>query len=282
MEPIIRVDRVVFQYDEQEEAAQEQLPALRGVALDVYPGEFVAVLGHNGSGKSTLAKLLNALYVPTKGDVWVHGMNTREEERVFEIRKNVGMVFQNPDNQMVANIVEEDIAFGLENLGVEPPKIRSAVSEVLEIVGMTKYAQNAPHMLSGGQKQRIAIAGVVAMRPNVIVFDEPTAMLDPVGRAQVMETILRLNREFGITIILITHFMEEAAMAGRVVVMDAGKIAMQGTPHEVFAQVEPLHALGLDVPEPTELAYRLRVRGYDLPQDILTEQELKDALCRLL
>lgn len=282
MEPIIRVDRVVFQYDEQEEAAQEQLPALRGVSLDVYPGEFVAVLGHNGSGKSTLAKLLNALYVPTKGDVWVHGMNTREEERVFEIRKNVGMVFQNPDNQMVANIVEEDIAFGLENLGVEPPKIRSAVSEVLEIVGMTKYAQNAPHMLSGGQKQRIAIAGVVAMRPNVIVFDEPTAMLDPVGRAQVMETILRLNREFGITIILITHFMEEAAMAGRVVVMDAGKIAMQGTPHEVFAQVEPLHALGLDVPEPTELAYRLRVRGYDLPQDILTEQELKDALCRLL
>jgi energy-coupling factor transport system ATP-binding protein len=282
MEPIIRVDRVVFQYDEQEEAAQEQLPALRGVSLDVYPGEFVAVLGHNGSGKSTLAKLLNALYVPTKGDVWVHGMNTREEERVFEIRKNVGMVFQNPDNQMVANIVEEDIAFGLENLGVEPPRIRSAVSEVLEIVGMTKYAQNAPHMLSGGQKQRIAIAGVVAMRPNVIVFDEPTAMLDPVGRAQVMETILRLNREFGITIILITHFMEEAAMAGRVVVMDAGKIAMQGTPHEVFAQVEPLHALGLDVPEPTELAYRLRVRGYDLPQDILTEQELKDALCRLL
>lgn len=282
MEPIIRVDRVVFQYDEQEEAAQEQLPALRGVSLDVYPGEFVAVLGHNGSGKSTLAKLLNALYVPTKGDVWVHGMNTREEERVFEIRKNVGMVFQNPDNQMVANIVEEDIAFGLENLGVEPPKIRRAVSEVLEIVGMTKYAQNAPHMLSGGQKQRIAIAGVVAMRPNVIVFDEPTAMLDPVGRAQVMETILRLNREFGITIILITHFMEEAAMAGRVVVMDAGKIAMQGTPHEVFAQVEPLHALGLDVPEPTELAYRLRVRGYDLPQDILTEQELKDALCRLL
>lgn len=282
MEPIIRVDRVVFQYDEQEEAAQEQLPALRGVSLDVYPGEFVAVLGHNGSGKSTLAKLLNALYVPTKGDVWVHGMNTREEERVFEIRKNVGMVFQNPDNQMVANIVEEDIAFGLENLGVEPPRIRSTVSEVLEIVGMTKYAQNAPHMLSGGQKQRIAIAGVVAMRPNVIVFDEPTAMLDPVGRAQVMETILRLNREFGITIILITHFMEEAAMAGRVVVMDAGKIAMQGTPHEVFAQVEPLHALGLDVPEPTELAYRLRVRGYDLPQDILTEQELKDALCRLL
>ena len=282
MEPIIRVDRVVFQYDEQEEAAQEQLPALRGVSLDVYPGEFVAVLGHNGSGKSTLAKLLNALYVPTKGDVWVHGMNTREEERVFEIRKNVGMVFQNPDNQMVANIVEEDIAFGLENLGVEPPRIRSAVSEVLEIVGMTKYAQNAPHMLSGGQKQRIVIAGVVAMRPNVIVFDEPTAMLDPVGRAQVMETILRLNREFGITIILITHFMEEAAMAGRVVVMDAGKIAMQGTPHEVFARVEPLHALGLDVPEPTELAYRLRVRGYDLPQDILTEQELKDALCRLL
>jgi energy-coupling factor transport system ATP-binding protein len=201
---------------------------------------------------------------------------------VWRLRRLCGMVFQNPDNQMVANIVEEDIAFGLENLGVEPPKIRSAVSEVLEIVGMTKYAQNAPHMLSGGQKQRIAIAGVVAMRPNVIVFDEPTAMLDPVGRAQVMETILRLNREFGITIILITHFMEEAAMAGRVVVMDAGKIAMQGTPHEVFAQVEPLHALGLDVPEPTELAYRLLCPRLRSATRYFNEQELKDALCRLL
>ena len=274
-EAIIQVEDARFAYPEQDG------DAVNGVTLTVYQGEFLAVLGHNGSGKSTLAKLLNALFLPTAGQVRVGGVLTNEPGREWDVRRTCGMVFQNPDNQLVATIVEEDVAFGLENLGLESGEIRRRVDEALKMVGMEKYAMSAPHMLSGGQKQRVAIAGVLAMRPRVIVFDEATAMLDPAGRLSVMEIVKKLNREEGITVVWITHFMEEAAQADRLLVMDGGAIALEGTPRQVFAQAERVRALGLDLPEMTELAGKLKRDGLDLPCDILTVEEMVVALCRL-
>lgn len=259
--------------------------ALRNISLDVERGSFTAVLGHNGSGKSTLAKLCNGLFRPTSGTVTVDGIDTADDNRDIDIRRKVGMVFQNPDNQMVATIVEEDVAFGPENLGLPPAEIRQRVDEALRTVEMYDYRLHAPHKLSGGQKQRIAIAGVIAMRPECIVFDESTAMLDPKGRSEVMNTILRLNREQGITVLLITHFMEEAALAARILVMDEGRIIMDGTPRNIFSQVERMRAVGLDVPEPTELMYGLRKNGIDIPhemRDILTVDECEAALYQLI
>lgn len=255
---------------------------LQGVTLSIEEGSFVAVLGHNGSGKSTLAKHMNAILTPKTGTVTVCGIDTGDEERLYEIRRQVGMVFQNPDNQIVATIVEEDVAFGPENLGVEPGEIRRRVDGALASVGMTEYTHHAPHQLSGGQKQRIAIAGVIAMRPRCIVLDEPTAMLDPQGRREVMETIRELNREHGITVVLITHYMEEAAEADRVVVMNDGRVLLDDTPRKVFSHVRELKEVGLDVPQATELCFRLREAGCNLPGDILTETECAEALIRLL
>lgn len=274
-EAIIQVQDAHFAYPEQ------QGQAVDGVTMAVYEGEFLAVLGHNGSGKSTLAKLLNALFLPTGGQVRVGGILTSEPGREWEVRRQCGMVFQNPDNQLVATIVEEDVAFGLENLGVESGEIRRRVDEALKMVGMDKYAMSAPHLLSGGQKQRIAIAGVLAMRPRVIVFDEATAMLDPAGRLSVMEIVRRLNRDEGITVVWITHFMEEAAQADRLLVMDEGRIALEGTPRQVFTQADRVRSLGLDVPEMTELGAKLKNDGLDLPEGILTVEEMVVALCRL-
>ena len=255
--------------------------AVDGVSMRVKKGEFLAILGHNGSGKSTLAKLFNALYVPGEGTVWVCGMDTREDELVFDIRQHAGMVFQNPDNQIVATIVEEDVAFGLENNGVPPREIRVRIDEALRAVNMSEYAKKAPHMLSGGQKQRVAIAGVLAMKPDVIILDESTAMLDPSGRAEVMSTVHRLNEEEGISVVIITHYMSEAATADYVIVMDEGKIAMSGTPREVFTQVERVRALGLDVPPMTDLADRLRKDGVGIRPDVLTVEEMVEEVCRL-
>ena len=255
--------------------------AVDGVSMRVKKGEFLAILGHNGSGKSTLAKLFNALYVPGEGTVWVCGMDTREDELVFDIRQHAGMVFQNPDNQIVATIVEEDVAFGLENNGVPPREIRVRIDEALRAVNMSEYAKKAPHMLSGGQKQRVAIAGVLAMKPDVIILDESTAMLDPSGRAEVMSTVHRLNEEEGISVVIITHYMSEAATADYVIVMDEGKIAMSGTPREVFTKVEKMRALGLDVPEMTDLAHMLRGDGVAVRADILTVDEMVEEVCRL-
>ena len=258
-----------------------QQNAVDGVTMRVKNGEFLAVLGHNGSGKSTLAKLFNALYVPTGGTVWVCGLDTKDDDLVFEIRQHAGMVFQNPDNQIVATVVEEDVAFGLENNGVPPHEIRVRIDDALRAVNMSKYAKKAPHMLSGGQKQRVAIAGVLAMRPDVIILDESTAMLDPSGRAEVMNTVHRLNREEGISVVIITHYMGEAATADYVVVMDKGHIAMSGTPREVFTQVEKVRALGLDVPPMTDLAHMLRKSGVDVRADVLTVDEMVEEVCRL-
>ena len=255
--------------------------AVDGVSMRVKKGEFLAILGHNGSGKSTLAKLFNALYVPGEGTVWVCGMDTREDELVFDIRQHAGMVFQNPDNQIVATIVEEDVAFGLENNGVPPREIRVRIDEALRAVNMSEYAKKAPHMLSGGQKQRVAIAGVLAMKPDVIILDESTAMLDPSGRAEVMSTVHRLNEEEGISVVIITHYMSEAATADYVIVMDEGKIAISGTPREVFTQVERVRALGLDVPPMTNLADMLRKDGIGIRADVLTVDEMVEEVCRL-
>ena len=275
-EPIICAREVCFQYDDADH------PAVDHVTLDVMKGEFLAVLGRNGSGKSTFAKLLNALLLATSGTVEVDGLRATNEEDCFAVREVCGMVFQNPDNQIVATIVEEDCAFGLENLGVEPAEIRRRVDETLRAVGMEKYAETSPSMLSGGQKQRVAVAGVLAMRPKVIVFDESTAMLDPVGRRDVMNLAQKLNREEGITIVWITHFMDEAVRADRVVVMDAGRIALQGTPREVFARTEEVHALGLDVPEMMQLSARLRRAGLsELSESTMTVEEMAEELCRL-
>ena len=244
---------------------EEKVAALKNVNIEINKGDFVAVLGHNGSGKSTFAKHINALVQPTGGTLWVDDMDTKNDELVWEIRQTAGMVFQNPDNQLVATVVEEDIAFGPENMGVEPKEIRKRVDEALATVRMSEYATHTPSKLSGGQKQRIAIAGVLAMKPQCIVLDEPTAMLDPVGRRDVMETIERLNREEGITMILITHYMDEAVRADKVFVIDDGDLVMQGTPKEIFSQVETLQKYGLDVPQVTEVAYLLRKEGIDLP-----------------
>lgn len=277
----INVSGLTFVYPADEEGMPGQV-VLRGLDLTIPAGEFVAVLGHNGSGKSTLAKHFNAILQPTEGDVVVCGINTKDEDRIFDIRQQVGMVFQNPDNQIVATIVEEDVAFALENLGVPPKEIRKRVDEALKAVDMYEYREHAPHQLSGGQKQRVAIAGILAMRPEFIILDEPTAMLDPQGRKEVLRTIKELNRDFGTTVVLITHYMDEAVQADRVVVIDDGKILRDGTPKEVFTQVEMLKSVGLDVPQVTELVYELRKEGIDLPLDILTEEECYKALKKLL
>lgn len=252
---------------------------MKGVDLVVREGEFVSVIGPNGSGKSTLAKHINALLLPTAGDVWVKGLNTSDPRNLWEIRRTAGMVFQNPDNQIVATVVEEDVAFGPENLGLEPEEIRRRVNEALAAVGMEGFRLAEPHHLSGGQKQRVAIAGVLAMHPRILILDEPTAMLDPSGRAEVLQTLRRLNSEEGITVIHITHFMGEAVNASRVVVMEDGRVVMEGTPHQVFAQVDDLRQLGLDVPQVTELAHALRRDGVPVPPGVLTVDELVTALC---
>lgn len=259
---------------------EEGEQALSRVEFSVRKGEFIAVIGHNGSGKSTLAKLTNALYTPTEGKVLLEGMDTSVQENVLKIRQKAGMVFQNPDNQMVTTIVEEDVAFGPENLGVEPAEIRRRVDEALSTVRMGKYAGAAPNMLSGGQKQRIAIAGILAMKPDVIILDEPTAMLDPAGRKDVLETVQRLNKEEGMTVLLITHFMEEAALADRIVVVNDGKIAFSGTPSEIFAREEELTVLGLDVPLSVQLMHQLKEAGVPV-RDVITDEEIVDELCRL-
>ena len=273
----MQIENVCYQYDEDDVAAVDH------VSLNVEKGSFVAVLGHNGSGKSTLAKRMNALYLPTEGRVLVCGLDTAQDEEVWHVRRHAGMVFQNPDNQIVANVVREDVAFGLENLGVPHEDMIPRIDAALAAVRMTERASFAPHMLSGGQKQRVAVAGVLAMQPEVMILDEATAMLDPAGRADVLATVRKLNREQGMTVIWITHFMEEAAVADRVVVLDKGKIALDGTPAEVFSQVQKVKALGLDVPPMAELAMRLRAGGLSLPDGILTVadmvKELKKALC---
>lgn len=263
-------------------SADKNHQALSNINVTIKKGEFVVIIGHNGSGKSTLAKHFNALLLPTEGKVWVAGKDTAELAKLWDIRQEVGMVFQNPDNQLVASVVEEDIAFGPENLGLPPKEIMGRVKEALRLVDMEKFQKFAPHLLSGGQKQRIAIAGIIAMRPQCIVLDEPTAMLDPVGREEVMKTILRLNKEEGITIVHITHFMHEAVNADRVIVMENGKIVLEGTPREVFSQVDILKELGLDVPQVTELAAELRSEGIDLPGDIITVDEMVVEICQLL
>ena len=276
---IIKFDNVSFACELEGEGV---VNAVNDFSLEVPEGQFLAVLGHNGCGKSTVAKLINGILVPNKGKVTVEGMDTSDEEKTVDIRKTVGMVFQNPDNQIVATIVEDDVAFGPENLGVEPSEIRKAVDSALKAVGMYEFRKREPHRLSGGQKQRVAIAGVIAMNTKCIVMDEPTAMLDPQGRKEVMDTVMKLNREFGITVILITHYMDEAVKADRVIVMDGGRIAMDGTPKEVFRNVERMKKLGLDVPQATELAYRLRKKGFKLPEDILDENECAEAILKVL
>ena len=275
-QPIISAQDIYFEYRNEEDGTA--VPVLKGIGLAIHDGEFVAVLGHNGSGKSTFAKHCNAILLPTGGEMVVAGINTKDEDRLFDIRQNVGMVFQNPDNQIVATIVEEDVAFALENMGVEPSEIRRRVDEALKQVGMYEYREHAPHQLSGGQKQRVAIAGILAMRPRCIVLDEPTAMLDPQGRREVMKTIRQLNRHFGTTVVLITHYMDEAAVSDRVVIIDSGNVLKDGTPKEVFQEVELLKSVGLDVPQVTELIYELRKEGVNLPQDILTEDECYEAI----
>ena len=255
--------------------------AVDDVSMRVKRGEFLAILGHNGSGKSTLAKLFNALYVPGSGTVLVCGLDTKDDELVFDIRQHAGMVFQNPDNQIVATVVEEDVAFGLENNGVPPAQIRVRIAEALAAVNMSEFAKKAPHMLSGGQKQRVAIAGVLAMKPDVIILDESTAMLDPSGRREVMSTVRRLNREEGISVVIITHYMGEAASADYVIVMDEGRVALSGTPREVFSQVDRVRALGLDVPPMTDLSHMLRADGIQVAPDVLTVEEMVEEVCRL-
>ena len=279
MEPIIKTQDLRFSYTTAEGLAPV---VLDGVNLDIEPGSFVAVLGHNGSGKSTLAKHLNAILLPTGGKVWVDGLDTAKEGELLAVRRTVGMVFQNPDNQIVANVVEEDVAFAPENLGVPSAEIRRRVDEALAMVGMSHYATHAPPLLSGGQQQRLAIAGVIAMQPRCVVMDEPTAMLDPHGRDEVMETIRKLNRELGITVVLITHHMDEAAQAARLVVMSKGKVIADGTPKTVFPQVELLKSVGLTVPETVELCWQLRQEGLDAPLDALSDEECAQALYQLL
>jgi len=280
---IIKTQSLDFEYDIYDDKGNiiDRNLALRDVNLTVQKGEFLAILGHNGSGKSTLAKHFNGILLPTRGKVYVNDIDVSDDSRIYDIRQTVGMVFQNPDNQIVAAIVEEDVAFALENLGVEPAEIRERIDEAMKAVDIYKYHRHAPHRLSGGQKQRVAIAGVIAMRPECIVLDEPTAMLDPKGRKEVMKTIKMLNDK-GITIVLITHYMEEAAQARRVAVMDKGSIIMDGTPREIFAEVERLKSVGLDVPQVTELAYELRKAGIDISADILNEDECAKELTRLM
>ena len=278
MKEIISVEHLAYTYPGLEDSAG--VTVFEDMNLTVEQGSFVAILGTNGCGKSTLAKHFNAILLPSGGKVYVGGIDTSNAERIIAVRRNVGMVFQNPDNQIVANVVEEDVAFGPENLGISSPEIRRRVDQALKQVGMYEYREHAPHLLSGGQKQRIAIAGVIAMEPKCIVLDEPTAMLDPRGRREVMETVGRLNREKGITVVLITHHMDEAAKAQRVVVLHQGKVAADGTPKQEFTQVELLHAIGLAAPEPVELCWRLNQQGFSLPLDQLDPEECAQALYR--
>ena len=274
MESILKFDDVYFSYDEETDETQGEVHwAVSALSLEVKRGDFIAVLGHNGSGKSTLAKLSNAILIPDKGEVTVKGISTKDEDRTLEIRKHVGMVFQNPDNQIVATVVEEDVAFGPENLGLEPAEIRERVDDALKAVGMYEFRENEPHNLSGGQKQRVAIAGILAMRPECIVLDESTAMLDPKGRREVLETVRKLHDEFGMAVVFITHYMDEAALADRVIVMEQGKVLFDGAPCDVFQNVEELRRVGLDVPQATELALSL-----GLPGKILTLSECTDAI----
>ncbi len=273
MSSIIEFDNVTFKYDEENSAAKE---VIRNITLSIEKGSFVAVLGHNGSGKSTLAKLTNAILVPNEGKVLVDGIDTADEDRRNDVRRTVGMVFQNPDNQIVATIVEDDVAFGPENLGVEPDEIRRRVDDSLKAVGMYDYRFHEPHKLSGGQKQRVAIAGVIAMQTDCIVLDEPTAMLDPRGRKEVMDTVKRLNRDMGITVLFITHYMDEAVQADRVIVIDEGKIRFDGTPRAVFGYIDEIKKIGLDVPQATELSYLLKKDGINLG-DVLTADEFVSA-----
>lgn len=276
---MIECKNVVFKYSTVEEGIEKI--AIDGLNLEVSNGEFLVILGHNGSGKSTVAKHMNALLTPTEGTVIVNGLDTCNEKNIWDIRSTAGMVFQNPDNQLVATIVEEDVAFGPENLGVPPQEIRQRVDDALEKVGMSEYKRHAPHLLSGGQKQRIAIAGILAMQPKCIIFDEPTAMLDPSGRKEVINNIKELNKKHGITIILITHYMDEAAEADRVVVMDKGKVIIEGIPRDVFSHVETMKKIGLDVPQVTEVCYELRKAGINIDTKILNVNEMVSALCQL-
>ena len=278
MDNIIELKNVSYLYDEENEPTDR---AVDGIDLTISQGEFVGIIGHNGSGKSTLAKLFNGLILPNEGDVFVMGYNTRDDDTITQVRRNVGMVFQNPDNQMVATIVEEDVAFGAENLGLDPKEIRRVVDESLKAVDMYDFKDKKPHQLSGGQKQRIAIAGVLAMHPNCIIFDESTAMLDPIGRNEVLETMLRLNKEDGVTIILISHYMEELVHSDRIIIMEKGHIAMQGSPKEIFSESDKLIKLRLNVPEIVEIAEGLRRGGMPLRDGILTAKELVDELCQL-
>lgn len=278
-QPILKTENLTFRYTTAEGAAPT---VLDGLTLSVRRGEFVAVLGHNGSGKSTLAKHFNAILLPSGGKAYVDGMDTCDENLLLDIRRRVGMVFQNPDNQIVASVVEEDVAFGPENLGVPSEEIRARVDSALAAVGMTEYARHAPHLLSGGQKQRVAIAGVLAMRPECIVLDEPTAMLDPAGRREVLDTVKRLNREQGITVVLITHHMDEAAQADRLIVMHDGHIMADDSPEQVFQNVDGLRSLGLEVPEPVALLYELRQAGVDVPLTALTVDQCAQVLKELL
>lgn len=280
MATMIKTEKLTFTYPAEEGGRQES-SALREVELEIEKGSFVAILGHNGSGKSTLAKHMNAVLLPTGGTVWVEGLDTADPALLLEVRRRVGMVFQNPDNQIVTTIVEEDVAFGPENLGVHPEEIRRRVNESLKAVGMEKYARSAPHMLSGGQKQRIAIAGMLAMEPEVLVLDEATAMLDPQGRREVLDIVGRLNRERGMTVVMITQYMEEALAADRVIVMAEGRLITQGTPREVFSRGRELRANGLDLPPIAMLRDKLIDGGMNIPADVITAEELAEAICPL-
>lgn len=273
---MIRIEKVTYEYGSPGE--ENHLIAVNDVSMTVKKGEYLVILGHNGSGKSTLAKLMNGLLIPTKGDVFVNGLNTKDENKIWDIRETAGMVFQNPDNQLVATVVEEDVAFGPENLGIPSEEIRKRVDKALEIVEMIEYKKHAPHLLSGGQKQRVAIAGILAMKPECIILDEPTAMLDPIGRKEIISTLRKLNNKEKKTIIHITHHMDEAVEADRIIVMEKGKIVMEGNPKDIFSQVDKVKELGLDVPQVTELAYELRKEGFNVPCNILTVEELVDAL----
>lgn len=279
---MIKADKLIFEYEKRDEEGNviSASRAVDEVDLDVKQGDFIAILGHNGSGKSTLAKHMNAILTPTEGTMWVDGKDTSKEESLWDVRQSAGMVFQNPDNQIIATVVEEDVGFGPENLGVPTQEIWKRVEESLKSVGMTAYRHHSPNKLSGGQKQRVAIAGVMAMRPKCIVLDEPTAMLDPNGRKEVLKSVTELRRRENITVILITHYMEEVVDADHVIVMDHGHIVMQGTPREIFSQVEELKRYRLDVPQVTLLADELRKRGLDIPAGILKKEELVNALCR--
>lgn len=274
MDNLIEIKNVTYEYQDEDSVHV----AVKNLSLDIEKGSFTVILGHNGSGKSTLAKMLNGLNKPTYGDVFVDGINTKDEEKEIDVKRRVGMVFQNPDNQLIASIVEEDVAFGPENLGLEPEIIRHRVDDALKAVGMYDFRKSTPHKLSGGQKQRIAIAGIIAMEPVCIVLDEPTAMLDPKGRKEIISTLLRLNREKGITVVLITHYMEEAQEADRVVVMNDGEIIRDGVPKEIFENVELLKSVGLDVPQTTELLYELQKNGFDVKTNVISIEETAEMI----